>query len=65
MRLYEGVRRVRTARVQRAARSNSSIYHLGVFAGIGRNLVMRASGGSRLLSRYDWLYDWRPTPPHL
>jgi len=64
MRLYEGVRRARTARVQRAARSNSTAYHLAPLAATARNLVLQAAGGHRLLSRYDWLYDWRPAPPH-
>ena len=65
MRLYEGVRQARTARVQRAARSNGTIYHLGLAGGMARNLVLRMTDGSRLLSRYDWLYDWRPSTPYL
>jgi salicylate hydroxylase len=63
MRRYERVRGVRTARVQRAARSNSTIYHLPVGAALARNLFMRLAGGKLLLGRYDWLYDWRPSPP--
>ena len=25
-----------------------------------RNVAMRAMGGEKLLSRFDWLYSWRP-----
>jgi hypothetical protein len=32
---------------------------------MARNLVLRMTDGSRLLSRYDWLYDWRPSTPYL
>jgi salicylate hydroxylase len=64
MRLYEGVRRARTAKVQRAARGNSVAYHLGTLTAAARNFILQAAGGKRLLSRYDWLYDWRPAPPH-
>ncbi len=63
LRQYEAARRGRTARVQRAARRNSTIYHLAGAEALARNVVLHASGGQRLLQRYDWLYDWRPTPP--
>jgi len=59
LRGYEGMRQARTARAQRAAHRNGSHYHhIGVEAML-RNLVLRSMGGERLLSRYDWLYDWR------
>ena len=56
---YAGSRRSRIARVQRHARRSGSIYHLGGPAAIARDLVIRASGAERLLSRQDWIYDWR------
>ncbi|MBM3529856.1 MAG: FAD-binding protein [Alphaproteobacteria bacterium] len=59
MRHYERARRPRTARVQRAARSNGRAYHLGAAEAAIRNFVLRVAGGSMLLRRYDWLYDWR------
>jgi salicylate hydroxylase len=61
MRLYERQRRRRTARVQRAARSNARVYHLGRAGASLRGLALAAMGGKRLLTRYDWLYGWMPS----
>ena len=63
MRRYERARRRRTARVQRAARSNGRIYHLTAGEALARNLFLRVAGGKMLLRRYNWLYDWRTAPP--
>ncbi len=63
MRRYERMRRKRTAKVQRAARSNGRGYHLGSGEALARNLVLRVAGGKMLLRRYNWLYDWRAPPP--
>ncbi len=61
MRSYERQRRARTARVQASARANDRVYHLGGAAGLIRDLALRTVlGGELLLSRYDWIYDWRP-----
>jgi len=57
---YEGLRRSRTQRMQRASRGNGRIYHLRGLAARARDLALRRIGGERLLTRYDWLYDWRP-----
>jgi salicylate hydroxylase len=63
-RRYARARRRRTARVQRAARSNGRIYHQAAGEALARNLFLRLAGGKMLLRRYDWLYDWRaPIPP--
>ncbi len=62
MRRYERARYRRTAHVQREARRNSSIYHLGRPGMLVRNFLLRRTSGNMLLRRYDWLYDWRPTP---
>jgi salicylate hydroxylase len=59
LRLYEDRRRARTARVQRIARRNGRIYHFGGWAAAARNRVLRRLDGERLLTRFDWLYDWR------
>jgi salicylate hydroxylase len=56
---YAGARRARLARVQRHARQMGQIYHLGGPAAFARDLVIKASSAQRLLSRQDWIYDWR------
>jgi salicylate hydroxylase len=56
---YAGARRYRVARVQRHARQMGRIYHLGGPVAYARDLVIKASGAQRLLSRQDWIYDWR------
>ena len=62
MRRYERQRRGRTARAQRAARRNGTVYHMGGAEAFLRTLALIAmGGGSRLLSRYNWLYGWKPT----
>jgi salicylate hydroxylase len=60
LRRYEQQRRARTARTQRAARRNGRIYHMGGAEGLMRSLAFLALGGNRLLSRYDWLFGWKP-----
>jgi len=59
LRAYEQKRSARTARTQRAARSNGTVYHLG---GVGARLRSLAlcMMGPRLIRRYDWLYGWQP-----
>jgi salicylate hydroxylase len=62
-RRYERARLKRTARVQRAARSNGQVYHQSAGEAFIRNMMLRLAG-KMLLRRYDWLYDWQaPTPP--
>ena len=60
LRLYEGLRRRRTARAQAHARRNGRVYHLRQPAAFARDLALAVIGGNRLLRRYDWLYDWQP-----
>jgi salicylate hydroxylase len=59
---YQRTRRRRTARVQKAARSNGRTYHLSAAEALVRNLLLRVAGGKMLLRKYDWLYDWHSTP---
>lgn len=59
LRRYEGLRRARTAEVQRAARQAGKIYHLSGPLAFLRNRSMRILGREKLRERYDWLYDWR------
>jgi salicylate hydroxylase len=47
------------ARLQRLARRNGRIYHLGGPMAFARDLAIRAIGAQRLLARQDWIYDWR------
>jgi salicylate hydroxylase len=56
---YAGLRAPRVTRVTRTARKNGQTYHLGGPVGFARDQVIRMLGGSRLLSRQDWIYDWR------
>jgi salicylate hydroxylase len=60
MRRYEQARGPRTARVQRVARRNDTIYHLAWPASAARNLAMARMGSERLRAQYDWIYGWRP-----
>ena len=52
---YAGLRRARVARVQRTARRNGKIYHLGGAAALARDLFIRAIGPQRMLARQDWI----------
>jgi salicylate hydroxylase len=60
MRRYEAARQRRTARVQRTARRNGVIYHMGGAEAFLRGVAIAAMGGERIISRYDWLYRWKP-----
>lgn len=60
LRAYERARRERVASVARASRRNGSIYHLAGAAAAARNLVLRNVPAQHLMTRYDWLYGWRP-----
>ena len=50
----------RTARVQRAARRNGAVYHLAAPRPFLRTRALARPGCERLISRYDWLYGWKP-----
>jgi salicylate hydroxylase len=56
---YARMRGPRVAAVQRAARHQGKIYHLGGPAALARDLAIRAMGARRMLTRQDWIYDWR------
>jgi salicylate hydroxylase len=60
MRSYERQRRTRTARAQRTARRNGTVYHMSGAMAVLRRMALLATGGARLLARYDWLYGWKP-----
>ena len=60
LKIYTAIRRGRTRRVQRQAARNGQHYHLKGVSAMVRNAAMSVMGGQHLLSRYDWLYDWRP-----
>jgi salicylate hydroxylase len=60
LRTYEQARLARTARTQRAARRNGTVYHMSGVAALLRTLALRCMGGARLISHYDWLYGWKP-----
>jgi salicylate hydroxylase len=56
---YERLRRPRVIKVQRSARQAGRIYHLAGPLALARNLVIKAIGPKRMLSRQNWIYDWR------
>ncbi len=56
---YASQRAARVTCVQRTARNNGKTYHLGGPIGFARDQVIRLLGGSRLLSKQDWIYDWQ------
>ena len=57
---YARLRRPRVIRVQRSARQAGRIYHLAGPLALARDLVIKAIGPKRMLSRQDWIYNWRP-----
>ncbi|NUR44682.1 MAG: monooxygenase, partial [Sphingomonas sp.] len=57
---YGGARQARVRRVQRTARQQGRIYHLGGPLATARDLAIRALGPERMLARQDWIYGWRP-----
>lgn len=57
---YGKARQARVRRVQRTARQQGRIYHLGGPLALARDLAIRALGPERLLARQDWIYGWRP-----
>jgi salicylate hydroxylase len=56
---YERLRRPRVMRLQRSARQAGRIYHLSGPLALARNLVIKAMGPKRMLSRQDWIYNWQ------
>jgi salicylate hydroxylase len=57
---YARLRRPRVTRVQRSAQQAGRIYHLAAPMALARDLTIKALGPKRMLSRQDWIYDWRP-----
>jgi salicylate hydroxylase len=56
---YARLRRPRVKQVQRSARQAGLIYHLTGPLALARNLVIKAMGPQRTLSRQNWIYDWQ------
>jgi salicylate hydroxylase len=56
---YARLRRPRVTRIQRSARQAGRIYHLAGPLALARDLVIKAMGPKRMLSRQDWIYNWR------
>jgi salicylate hydroxylase len=57
---YGRGRQARVRKVQRTARQQGRIYHLGGPFALARDLAIRALGPDRMLARQDWIYGWRP-----
>lgn len=60
LRDYEEERRIRVGKVAATAYENGRIYHLSGLTARARDMAMRMMNTERLLSRYDWLYGWKP-----
>jgi 2-polyprenyl-6-methoxyphenol hydroxylase-like FAD-dependent oxidoreductase len=56
---YARQRRGRVTSMQRLARRQGRIYHMTGAMAAARDFFIRAIGGNRMLSRQDWIYDWR------
>ena len=56
---WERRRQPRAKRVQSAARRNGRVYHLAGLSARARDMVLRSSSPSRVITKYDWLYGWR------
>jgi salicylate hydroxylase len=56
---YARQRRGRVTKIQRLAARQGRIYHMSGPMAAARDLFIRAMGGKRMLSRQDWIYDWR------
>lgn len=56
---YARLRQRRVTRVQRSARQAGRIYHLTGPLALARDLAIKAMGPGRMLSRQDWIYNWR------
>jgi len=57
---YTRLRRPRVTRVQRTASQSGRIYHLSGPMALARDMVIRNMSPKRVLSRQDWIYNWRP-----
>ncbi|MGY8708115.1 FAD-dependent monooxygenase [Bradyrhizobium sp. 18BD] len=57
---YGRARQARVRQVQRTARQQGRIYHLGGPLALARDVAIRALGPDRMLARQDWIYRWRP-----
>ena len=43
-----------------ASRRQGAIYHMGGLPALARDLTMRGLGAHRMMSRLDWLYNFKP-----
>lgn len=57
---YEEERRARVDKVIAAALENGRIYHMSGLVARARDMSLRMMSSDRLLSRYDWLFGWKP-----
>jgi salicylate hydroxylase len=60
LRRYEGLRRPRTAKVQKEARETGNRFHLSGPLAMARDVTLRLMGADRFVSRFDWIYGWTP-----
>jgi salicylate hydroxylase len=56
---FRAARAPRAARIQREARRNDAIFHLGGPLAAARDLALSLMPPTAMMARYDWLYGWR------
>ena len=58
--MYEHSRTARAGAVVIASRRQGAIYHMRGIAAVARNITMRSMSAHRMMSRLDWLYNFKP-----
>jgi len=56
--IFEAHRAPRTSKVQSKSRKNGNIYHMQKPLSLARDLVLRNTSPTRLISSYNWLYGY-------
>ncbi|NVK34028.1 MAG: FAD-dependent monooxygenase [Rhodobacteraceae bacterium] len=57
---YQSLRQARAVKIQDSAAKNGKIYHMHGPLAFARDTVLRLSSPESLISRMDWIYDWKP-----
>ena len=60
LQIWSSKRLPRVSRLQAEASANGERYHWRWPLSVARDLGLKAVGGDRMLTRYDWIYSWKP-----